>query len=161
MYQLLAKNGGIVTRRSNANARRRSLWANLGALGGDDGADPGVRVLAAGSAPLHPLTNKWNQNPARAIASWLRLHAAIFSDLRLTRSLIRQSKSCHLRLWSKCKRLQKYISESHWAWSQFGLQRLQFFTTTCLCIFFLYIFTFFPIGSIGGSGLLLGRVTPT
>ena len=71
------------------------------------------------------------------------------------------SKSCHLRRWSKCKRLQKYISESHWAWSQFGLQRLQFLTmtqvfTTCLCIF-----TFFPIGSIGGSGLLLGRVTPT
>ena len=38
--------------------RARSLGADLGSLGGDNGADPGVRVVAAGSAPLHPLGNK-------------------------------------------------------------------------------------------------------
>ena len=72
--------------------RARSLGADLGPLGGDNRADPGVRVLAAGSAPLHSLSNKLVKSEP-----CMQLHAAIFLDLRVTPSVIRQFKSCHLR----------------------------------------------------------------
>jgi len=77
--------------------RARSLGADLGPLGGDNRADPGVRVLAAGSAPLHSVEK--NANAYR----------------NTFRKVIGLGPSS----------------------------------------------AFFPIGSIGGSGLLLGRVTPT